>query len=577
MRSRKTLGRFFLAAAGLGCLMAAVSTPVLAQSTAAGQPANLGPQQEKSQVAQANTLPAAAEGTRPIDLVIVLDTSGSMTELIDSARGRIWSIVLKLADAQPQPKLRLGLLTYGTPDTSMEEDGWIVKQADLTDQLDSVYTKMMAMSTEGGDEYVGWALHKALRNMTWTDDPQALRLIYIAGNESAEQGAEVHNFRDEAREAEGRDIIINALYAGPQPAGVSETWDKVPSGNGGEFFAIDMAAGTAQFATPFDAQLEVLNLELNATLLPYGKDGQQHFSDVISNDIGAARMGNTTNSSRIAAKACTLWCNSAWDLIDAVATKEFKLESIPAEELPEVMRKMSLEERQAYITAMKKVRAAVHAKIADVNAKREAFLQRVISATAGNAQQSLDEAIMTSLARQAKAKGFELQPVEHVWTPAEAEAALATQEEILFDLAVERLMQQLPQVRFEVGAYRTCDRELAEMFAEATEQEVVSLVDDSSFSKFEDAESTLQVQLVRMAAAATQVAEAELTIEDGSTMKEYRVAGQTFKSREVADEVAKHVTAALADAPAPTTPAEAREHARKVFAAGIRAVEEVQK
>ena len=32
----------------------------------------------------------AVQETRPIDIVICLDSSGSMQDLIDSARGRIW-------------------------------------------------------------------------------------------------------------------------------------------------------------------------------------------------------------------------------------------------------------------------------------------------------------------------------------------------------------------------------------------------------------------------------------------------------------------------------------------------------
>ena len=37
----------------------------------------------------------------PIDLVIALDTSGSMEELIESTRIKIWEIVNDLAEADP--------------------------------------------------------------------------------------------------------------------------------------------------------------------------------------------------------------------------------------------------------------------------------------------------------------------------------------------------------------------------------------------------------------------------------------------------------------------------------------------
>ena len=52
---------------------------------------------------------------RPIDLVICLDTSGSMQGLIEAAKVKLWDIVNELARAKPKPHLRVGLYVYGTP------------------------------------------------------------------------------------------------------------------------------------------------------------------------------------------------------------------------------------------------------------------------------------------------------------------------------------------------------------------------------------------------------------------------------------------------------------------------------
>ena len=65
--------------------------------------------------------------TRAVDLAICLDTSGSMQGLIDSARQGIWAIVNDLALAQPTPKLRVALLTYGNNGHS-PESGWVTGQ-----------------------------------------------------------------------------------------------------------------------------------------------------------------------------------------------------------------------------------------------------------------------------------------------------------------------------------------------------------------------------------------------------------------------------------------------------------------
>ena len=164
---------------------------------------------------------------RPVDLVVCLDTSGSMTQLIDSARAKLWDVVNELALAKPTPLLRVGLLTYGSPKLSTAERGWVVRQTDLTSDLDAVYAKMMAMTTDGGDEYVGWVLNDAVNTMNWSTDPNALKLVFVAGNESADQASHRYNFRHVAELARSRGLVINAFYAGDHSRGVAEAWDQV--------------------------------------------------------------------------------------------------------------------------------------------------------------------------------------------------------------------------------------------------------------------------------------------------------------------------------------------------------------
>ena len=79
----------------------------------------------------------------PIDLVICLDTSGSMQGLINAARQKLWSVVSELATAKPMPDLRVALLTYGSPGN--DEAGHVVLQSDLTRDLDLISEKLFAL------------------------------------------------------------------------------------------------------------------------------------------------------------------------------------------------------------------------------------------------------------------------------------------------------------------------------------------------------------------------------------------------------------------------------------------------
>ena len=45
-----------------------------------------------------------------IEVVFALDTTGSMSGLIQAAKDKIWSIASTMASAQPAPEIRMGLV-----------------------------------------------------------------------------------------------------------------------------------------------------------------------------------------------------------------------------------------------------------------------------------------------------------------------------------------------------------------------------------------------------------------------------------------------------------------------------------
>ena len=45
-----------------------------------------------------------AQETRPVDVVVILDTSGSMQDLLDAARARVWDVVNELGRMKPTPE-----------------------------------------------------------------------------------------------------------------------------------------------------------------------------------------------------------------------------------------------------------------------------------------------------------------------------------------------------------------------------------------------------------------------------------------------------------------------------------------
>src|SRR5262245_10738785 len=53
-----------------------------------------------------------ANERRKIEVVFVLDTTGSMGGLIQAAKDKIWSIATTMSQAQPAPEIRMGLVAF---------------------------------------------------------------------------------------------------------------------------------------------------------------------------------------------------------------------------------------------------------------------------------------------------------------------------------------------------------------------------------------------------------------------------------------------------------------------------------
>jgi len=348
------------------------------------------------------TLILAAEERPAIDIVFCIDCSGSMGAVIETAKRKVWTIVNQVAQAQPAPVLRIGLIGYGDADRSH-------RVFPLTDDLDQVYKDLMTFKDEGwGDEFVGLAVHKATSEMKWSTGKQVLRLIYMVGNETAAQGPDQFDYKLTTPRAIAAGIQINAIYCGSADYdNATPTWRELAKLADGQYLEIAQDGGTVAVATPFDEEIAKLNEALNKTYLAYGEQRREREAMQMEQDANASKVGGgEVLADRALAKSSRQYRNAGWDLVDASKEADFKLAEIADDELPEPMRALKPEERQAYIDARATERQAVQQKIRDLADKREAFIKEELAEQGGTAD-GFDVAVIESLRKQASEKGFE--------------------------------------------------------------------------------------------------------------------------------------------------------------------------
>ena len=99
------------------------------------------------------------------EVVFVLDTTGSMTGLIEGAKQKIWSIAGGIIQ-KTGGKVRIGLIPYRD-----RGDAYVTRIFPLTNNLDQVYSDLQGFQAVGGGdmpESVNQALYEAVSNIQWS-------------------------------------------------------------------------------------------------------------------------------------------------------------------------------------------------------------------------------------------------------------------------------------------------------------------------------------------------------------------------------------------------------------------------
>ena len=126
------------------------------------------------------TNPIARPERPAVEVMFVLDTTGSMGGLIAAAKEKIWSIANTLATADPTPAIRMGLVGYRD-----RGDGYVTTVTPLSDDLDAVYTQLMQYRADGGGdgpESVNQALYEAVSKPDWSPDKATYRVMFLVGD-----------------------------------------------------------------------------------------------------------------------------------------------------------------------------------------------------------------------------------------------------------------------------------------------------------------------------------------------------------------------------------------------------------
>ncbi|MBL7075551.1 VWA domain-containing protein [candidate division KSB1 bacterium] len=153
-------------------------------------------------------------GTSPqsphIDVVFILDSTGSMGDEISAVKERIRTMVDDIRQGIPPPVVRYGMVDYKD-----RGDPYIVKKFRLTEDVQAFINHLNGIAASGGGddpESVNEALHEAIWSMDWDLRPGVSKIAFLIGDAPPHMDyRDDYDYRKEMEEANKRHISIHTI------------------------------------------------------------------------------------------------------------------------------------------------------------------------------------------------------------------------------------------------------------------------------------------------------------------------------------------------------------------------------
>ncbi|MDR3629606.1 MAG: VWA domain-containing protein [Desulfocapsaceae bacterium] len=341
-----------------------------------------------------------------IEVVFVLDTTGSMASLIDGAKKKIWSIANSIIDQNPEAEVYMGLVGYRDIG-----DKYVTLNYPLTTDIQDIYAKLLTFQAAGGGdipESVNEALDVAVTKQPWTAQysTKLSKIIFLVGDAPPHMDYEHdRKYPEVIKEAAQKNIIVNTVLAGDSLE-TSRVWKEIARLGKGDYMEIPQSGGKVVIIeTPYDSDIIILQKELTKTVVPYGSAEVQKTvrgKGDMYKDAPAASAAEMSKYVSKSAKGKAV-ITGRGDLAQDVEAGKVKLEAVKEAELPANMQKMDQAERTKYIDGNIKERKELADKLARKVEERDKYIAEEKAKKAKSdpkSKDSFDKAVSDTLKKQ---------------------------------------------------------------------------------------------------------------------------------------------------------------------------------
>ncbi len=155
-------------------------------------------------------LPAQIVSGPRMDVLFLLDSTGSMADEIETVKEKIEEIAKDISYGNPKPDVRFGIVTYRD-----RGDAYVTRKYKLTRNLNEVLTNLSLITASGGGDYeesLNEALKVALCDMNWDEDRKTSKSLFLIADAPPHMDyGEEFTYKEAILKARESSISINSI------------------------------------------------------------------------------------------------------------------------------------------------------------------------------------------------------------------------------------------------------------------------------------------------------------------------------------------------------------------------------
>jgi hypothetical protein len=246
--------------------------------------------------ATASLTAGSASANAPLDVMFLLDATGSMGDEIDRLKTSIDDVAAKIAALEGARGLRMGMTIFRD-----EGDAFVTSTFDFTGNVNDFRVALAKVSADGGGdtpEAVDEALADALDKPSWRPSGEATQLIFLVGDAGPQVQRQVRKtYVDSAKDAASRGIKIIPIASSNTDDLAEYVFRQVAQFTGGRFVFMSYGAEGNGAAVGGSTNIDTASIDE----LPL----DQLIVKLVSDEV-AARQGSVAASPNAQARPATI-------------------------------------------------------------------------------------------------------------------------------------------------------------------------------------------------------------------------------------------------------------------------------